>query len=141
MAKSKSKKQPSKEKKAPPIRVKRYESIAGHCLEERVFLREVHETFCIHPRCKFRGKHAAQGVCFDKVLPRSLKLMVENIAQAQREIADLRRAHRKKSTSWRIRNLEAYLSWLLTSHRQVLDELVRLWAENAALRLARRKYK
>ena len=35
-----------------------------HKLETRK--REISDTYCIQPKCKFNGQIAAQGVCFDK---------------------------------------------------------------------------
>lgn len=34
-----------------------------HKTEQRVFARNIHENFCVQPGCRFRGKHAQQGVC------------------------------------------------------------------------------
>ena len=35
----------------------------SHKTEERVFVRRIHENFCVDPKCQFRGRHAVQGVC------------------------------------------------------------------------------
>ena len=48
-----------------PISVKQHRS-EGHSLETRVFERKILETFCVQPRYEFRGKRAAQGVCYDR---------------------------------------------------------------------------
>lgn len=34
-----------------------------HRLETRIFARDIHETYCAQPGCKFKGGTAQQGVC------------------------------------------------------------------------------
>lgn len=40
----------------------------GHRTQTRIFARNIRETWCADPKCKFLGKPAAQGVCYSKRL-------------------------------------------------------------------------
>jgi hypothetical protein len=46
-----------------PILVFRNKWSRRHKTETRVFARKINETFCVQEGCKFRGRHAQQGVC------------------------------------------------------------------------------
>ena len=48
-------------KKEKPI--KTIANSGKHKTEKRIFARNIQETYCVHPGCKFRGKNAQQGVC------------------------------------------------------------------------------
>ena len=118
-----------------PISVKQHRS-EGHSLETRVFERKILETFCVQPRCEFRGKRAAQGVCYDrkslsgqkfKYLDATEKYAVENLQEA-------RKAHRGQSDRKWVTNLESHFITHEMNQIFSLDELVRLRAENARLR-------
>ncbi len=130
-----------------PISVRRYRS-EGHRLETRVFQRDIHETFCVDPRCKFKGKRAAQGVCFTKDtltgFPHKAFEIAEQRAQdALRETREVYQMNRR-----RIKNFPSWVTYL--EHHFIsdqmngnfrLDELIRLRAENARLLLKAGKYK
>src|SRR3990167_5819857 len=45
---------------------RRYKS-DGHQMETRIFAREIHESFCCQPKCRYFGKHAQQGVCHTRL--------------------------------------------------------------------------
>jgi hypothetical protein len=115
-----------------------------HRTETRVFAREIAETYCVHPRCKFRGQRAAQGVCF------STKTFAEGTdwnyfwameKAAKRYLEEVRRIYRREGKAEYIRALEGSLTsdWLNSILHA--DEMIYLRREVALLRLklARRR--
>lgn len=124
-----------------PIRIRPHRE-NGHRCETRVFAREIHETWCVHKGCKFDGKPAAQGVCYSRLDRRDegylqrvykrahgLILEMRSIAQSQKFTA-------KQHIDYLERSLES--NWMNAEFG--LDELIRLRAENAQLKLAAGTY-
>ncbi len=50
-----------------PVKIIQRKANKGeHKLEERIFARNIHETYCVQKNCKFHSKLARQGVCHTK---------------------------------------------------------------------------
>ena len=130
-----------KTEKEKPIEVKPYKS-KGHRLETRIFKRNIHETFCVQPRCKFRGRHAAQGICFDRETISGLDYKNLEIVEkkALESLAEMKEVHKANGGSW-VKYLEGQLVCQFMNEFFTLDELVRLRMANADLRLKLGTYK
>lgn len=124
-----------------PIRTRRYKDSNGHALETRVFAREIHETYCADRRCKFFGKHAAQGRCHSRLKPHVLKELDRRNKYAWEAVREIQHIAKNWSKAKYIRYLESQHVCDVMNTWFSLDELIRLRAENAELRLKIGTYK
>lgn len=114
-------------------------------METRVFRRETHEDFCTQPGCRFQGKHAAQGVCFntDSLIGVVDWSYIERLEKyAAQSLKEVQRTFRGPSKH------KAYVRYLESTHvcetlnaTFNLDECIRLRAENAILKRKLGKWK
>jgi predicted Fe-S protein YdhL (DUF1289 family) len=110
----------------------------SHKTEIRVFARNIHETFCVDPKCKFKGQHAVQGVCFrDKEEIADWK----KIEREEKRIDEELRHYRKKFHVDKMKDPKEYIEWLESMYTTawmnwsfVLDEVIRLRRDNALLK-------
>lgn len=123
--------------KDKPVDVRKYRGDDGHCLETRIFARRIHETYCVEPGCKFKGKHAAQGVCFSK-LKSADNAYLERIEKRAVEFLKETREIRKRSKM----SPGAYIKWLEShilcdwmNQEFTMDELIRMRGKTALLKL------
>lgn len=110
-----------------------------HKTETRIFARNIHETFCVHPGCKFEGEHAAQNVChtlttFEGSMDWSY--MDSVIAAGEKYVTEIRKISKKQSRTDKeyIKRLESELACMWMNSICGLDQLVRLRGEVATLR-------
>lgn len=113
-----------------PIKVIKNDAPNAHKTETRIFAREIHETFCDEPECKFYGKHAAPGLCYSweeegdegiwKRIERKEVLLNEEWAEF----------YAKSPEDARSAYITAMLNWDLG-----IIETIRLRKENAELKL------
>ena len=115
-----------------------------HKIQTRKKNMKILRSFCLQPGCKFKGKEAAQGICFGKLkgfqheYARDVMSRGENLLK---EMKSLRKRNKKWSLKGWIGYLEGHLVCSWANSEFGLDELIRLRAENAKLRLALGKYK
>ena len=125
-------------KKEKPIKI-----IPGkgkHATELRVFARNIHENYCVHPTCKYKGQHAVQGHCYG-VTPELLQYDKLEAQEAQLEM-DLKAARQKnKKDKDYITYLESYYVCAHLNWTSCLDEVVYLRRNNAALKHELKKRK
>lgn len=112
-----------------------------HRTETRVFVRNIHETWCVQPGCKFNGRPAQQGVChttttFTGSTDWSYIEALEK--DAVTHLAELLRRHGRRSY---LRRLEEDFICAHLNAAFHLDQLVYLRREVALLRLAVAKAK
>ena len=93
-----------------PIRVRRYKS-DGHQMETRIFAREIHESFCCQPKCRYFGK------------------------QAHELVEEMREISKGWSAAKRIEYLERHIECEWMNYMFTLDECIRLRAMVADLKL------
>ena len=140
---AKNKRRPSKTQRPEekPIEVRPFKS-NGHMLETRIFKRNIHETFCVQPRCKFKGRHAAQGICHtsDTLSGLSYKHLETVEKRALESLAEMKEVHKVNGGSW-VKCLESHLVCQFMNDFFTLDELVRLRMINANLRIKLGSYK
>lgn len=111
----------------------------GHKTETRVFAREIHETFCVDRRCKFYGKPAAQGICHSTLGWRRTRELERAERSADELLRETRIIGRAMTRRRYIQYLESQVACDWMNGEFLLDELVKLRAENAELRLRTRK--
>ena len=119
-----------------PIKIIKHKG--QHKTETRVFPREIHENFCVDSKCKFKGQHAVQGVCFqDKADVSDWK----KIEKEEKRIDDELRYFRKKFNVDKMKDPKEYIEWLESMYTTaqmnwafVLDEVIRLRRDNALLK-------
>lgn len=87
-----------------PIRVTQHKG--KHKTETRVFARNIHETYCTQPGCRFKDQPAQQGVCHT-VLGKPVRVYLDDVeARASQMLKELQ-AHQKDwgprstSSTWR----------------------------------------
>lgn len=133
-------------KQEQPVRVEKRKAnkkYRSHATETRIFAREIHETFCDDPACKFYGKHAAQGIChtrgtfysktgYDSPDWSYIEMLEKRVAE---ELAQQKKKHFGKSRKKWIAYLESLHICDQMNTVFGLDELIRLRMENALLRL------
>jgi len=122
-------------KNEKPIKI--IPSKGKHKMETRVFARDIHESFCMQPSCKFYKKHAQQGVChttdtfvggndwsyIDKIIDEAGKA-------AEEQFKILRKHYKGRQYA---KHLESYLSCMWMNEMICMDELVRLRRKVALL--------
>lgn len=107
-----------------------------HKTETRVFERNIQESFCVQPGCKFEGKHAVQNVChtFTTMTGSTDWSYIDNVMKAGDEyVSNIRKNCKGKSTKEYIRRLESEMSCAWMNTMVGLDELVRLRGQVAIL--------
>lgn len=110
----------------------------SHRMEGRYFAREQVETYCVQPRCRFRGKRAVQGVCFSTdPFVEGMNWDYFNAMQkaAFRYMEEVRSIYQKGGKDDYIRALEGSLKsdWINSILHH--DEMISLRREVALLRL------
>jgi hypothetical protein len=110
-----------------------------HKTETRVFPREIRETFCVHPSCKFKGQHAVQGVCFRD---REDVADWKKIRREEKRIEEELKYFRKKFCVDKMKDPKEYIEWLESMYTTaqmnwsfVLDEVIRLRRDNTLLKV------
>lgn len=125
-----------------PIRIVKYRHGRKHKTEGRVFVREIHESYCVQKGCKFYGKRSAQGICDTRdtfyggsfaYIDKMEKRIVEELKEAKKHFG-------KEPKKW-VRYLESQHICDSMNTAFTLDELIRLRAENARLKLKAGEYK
>lgn len=99
---------------------------------------KIPRSVCDQPGCRFRGKPAAQGVCFslnNDVATKYLKQTLQSGEDFLKEAKSLRRANKHTGDKAWIKYLEGQIVCGWANNTFSLDELVHLRAENARLRL------
>lgn len=109
-----------------------------HKTETRVFAREIHETYCVDPKCKWRGQPAQQGVCHTQLgrVPRAY------IDEAEKGAVDALaniRSHYKDKAKY-VKALESHLVCAFMNAEFGLDELVRLRMEVGELKMKLKEF-
>lgn len=109
-----------------------------HKTEQRVFARNIHESFCIQPGCRFRGKHSVQGVCHTEATfegGTDWTYVDAMIAGGNRFVEELRASmkRQKLTTKQKLDTVENHLACTWSNTISTIDELVRLRREVALL--------
>ena len=117
-----------------PIRVRRYKS-DGHQMETRIFAREIHESFCCQPKCRYFGKHAQQGVCHTRLRKSVVHDLERRFKQAHELVEEMREISKGWSAAKRIEYLERHIECEWMNYMFTLDECIRLRAMVADLKL------
>lgn len=119
-----------KTKKEIPVRT--YPSKGGtHKTEYRVFAREIHEHFCMQPKCKFKGRYAQQGVCYStKGEIVDFDRLDEHAASTKKELDSVKKRYKGKEY---VRWLEAMYDCASVNWMMTLDDLIRLRRDNSLL--------
>jgi hypothetical protein len=115
-----------------------------HKTETRVFQREIWESFCVQADCKFKGKHAAQGICHtrqESVDQRYIDRVFKRASDWLKESKRLRKLNKQLSDKAWIAYLEGSFISDKMNAEFTWHELLALRTENAKLRLAVGKYK
>ena len=126
-----------------PIRIEKHGNLA-HKTQTHIFAREIHETYCDQPDCKFYGKHAAQGHCWiasditELRMDKALDFIEKQNEGYLKELQDLRKT---KSDEEYIKTLEDHMicDWIMAD--LAWEEQLRLRKENAELKLRLGEYK
>jgi hypothetical protein len=110
-----------------------------HKTETRVFARNIHESFCRQPGCRFRGKPSVQGVCHTRETfegGTDWAYVDALIAGGDRFVTELRAsmARQKLTTKQRLSTAETHLACAWSNTISTTDELVRLRREVSLLR-------
>lgn len=127
------KKQP--EKVEQPVRVEPFQE-KGHRMETRVFVREIHQYWCVDPTCRFNGQPAQQGVCHSKLGRPAAAYLGRVERDAEKMVASLRETEKPKDV---IKVLASHLVCTTMNYDFLLDEVVKLRAEVGTLRLEAKK--
>ena len=108
-----------------------------HKTETRIFAREIHESFCAQPGCRFHGKPSVQGVChsterFDgeRDIIRWFMLKAKQHAKDRTYFHKLFAGKPERY----IAHLEAHYESAMMNWSLGIEELVKLRRENAILR-------
>jgi len=123
-------------KKEKPIKVVPSKG-RRHKTETRIFARNIRELFCRQPGCKFKGKHAAQGVCHTTDTfagGADWKHMDAAFELGKKATDEVRRILRGNSAKHKIDYLLAMHESYWVNNVFHLDEMVRLRRENALLK-------
>ena len=125
--------------KEKPIRV--IEHKGKHRTETRVFARDIHESYCTQPGCRFKGQPSQQGVCHT-VLDKPVRIYLDDVeARAEQMLKELQ-AHRKRlGTKKYIERLESHVFCTWMNSEFGLDELINLRARVGDLRTLKVKFK
>jgi hypothetical protein len=127
-----------------PISIRKFKATDGHRIESRTYRRDIIETFCNEPRCKFYKKHAAQGICHSRdsltgLSEKDLKMVYEN---SRKVLEEFRLLHKRRmSTKKYMDLLESRMVTDWMNQTFTLDELVRTRAEMSRLKLKLGKYR
>ena len=123
-------------KNEKPIRVIPSKS-KKHKTETRVFAREIHETFCMQSECRFRDKHAVQGVCHTTERFDGERDLQKWFALKSKQHADDRKYFRKlyagKPQKY-IEHLEAHYECAMLNWSITIEEMIDLRRNNAILK-------
>ena len=104
-----------------------------HKTETRVFVRQIHEAWCMDPKCKWYKQPAQQGVCHTVLGQRTDAYLDEAEKSATEQLAHVRK-HSRGPKDY-MKQLEAQLMCALMNNSFTLDELVRLRVEVGTLKL------
>jgi hypothetical protein len=100
--------------------------------------REIPQSICTEPGCKFEGKPAAQGVCYSRI-PRKddayIRQVMRNGEALLKEMKALRVKNKATAKDEWIKHLEGQVVCTWANNHFMLDELVSLRAQNAELKL------
>ena len=88
----------------------------------------VHETICIQPRCKFKGKPAQQGVCYGS---EGELVDFDDLAKHEAELLAELKAMRKRQGRDYVRALEACYVTAMMNWQITIDECIRLRRDSA----------
>ena len=104
--------------------------------EHRTELRDrvryhVKESWCLEPGCDYEGKPAVQGHCFHRLDDATDAYLARIEKEAEDSLAHYRATEHGRKY---VRTLEALYVCAMSNWTFGLDELVRLRAQNAALR-------
>ena len=102
----------------------------SHAMERRT--REVGDMFCIEPGCDYEGQPAVQGHCHTRLDDETDKYLREKEQGAMSILAHARE-HNPDPAEY-VKTLESLYICAWTNSEFMLDELVRLRRDNAALR-------
>lgn len=107
-----------------------------HKSEVHVIAREIHESYCADPACRFFGKKAVQGVCHttEPFADGTIWDYVVKVDKAARSYLEMRQVCLGKSAKDYVRRLESEIVCHWSNNIHSIDELVRLRMENAILR-------
>jgi hypothetical protein len=104
-----------------------------HRTETRVFARNIHETFCTQPKCKFSGQHAQQGICHTTE-PELVDW--DRIDKQDKQVEEeLEWAKKRHKGSEYVKYLEAMYSCVWLNWQATIDECIKLRRDNALLKL------
>jgi hypothetical protein len=106
--------------------------------------REINESYCVQPGCKFKGKPAAQGIChtvLDKDRDKYIRTVLQEGQDFLDDIKSLRKVNKQTTAKAWIRYLEGHVACQWANTQFTLDELIYLRAENARLKLAAGKWR
>jgi hypothetical protein len=125
-----------------PIRVVTYPESADHPhhTETRVFAREIHESYCADPSCRFFGRPAVQGQCHTTTpftdssdgSGVSWAYVEASEKHADALLVDIRQQSGSDKDA-HIRDLESHLYCATLNTVSTLDQLVRLRSKSAVL--------
>lgn len=125
------------EEEEKPVRIIKHDD-REHKTETRIFRRDIHESFCNEPDCKFYGDHAVQGVCHTKKTFTDLDdwSYIDNVIDSAEKfgeevITNLKNQFKGDEYIERLES-EIVVHWMNSITQ--LDELVRLRKENASLK-------
>jgi len=108
-----------------------------HKTEVRIFARNIHESFCVQPGCKFKGKHAVQNVCHTMTTFNGSKdwSYIDGVLEAgEKHLHELQTHHKSSSKQEYIKILESHLACAWANTITSLDELIRLRGQVATLK-------
>ncbi len=105
-----------------------------HRTETRFYDREVGETFCVQPGCKFRGERARQGFCYDVPRRDVYDALFDVGERYAEELAATYREYFRGRPRKYVRHLESSVICWYVNSTSLLDQLVAMRRENALLR-------
>ena len=109
-----------------------------HKTETRVFAREIHETYCVDPKCKWRGQPAQQGVCHTQ-LGRVTRAYLDEVEKRCMDIPMHIRLSTKSHAEY-VKSLEYHLVCARMNAEFGLDELARLRMEVGELKMKLKEF-
>lgn len=95
----------------------------GHAIVEHKESREIVERMCAQRGCKFFGKAAQQGVCYDD--EGALAAWAKLEAHEKELVAELKAMKKREGKAY-VRALEAYYITAMMNWDLTLDECIRL---------------
>jgi len=122
---------------AEPIQI--IANTGKHNTETRVFLRDIHETWCTEPGCKFSGQHAQQGICYSPLDGVEFAYVENSERRAAEVIKELSAYRKKMGDKAYIEHLEAHIFCQWMNSEFALDELVKLRADLGVRNLKKTK--